>query len=91
MARSEADLRKARRDAAALRPGTLLTSEPWDDGSFICALVIRRMRMHGNQFYELLFNCTCEYKDCVQHRGINRMPARDILKTYKVHHEDEAR
>lgn len=81
MARSEGDLRQARRDAAALKPGTLLTHE-----SGTTVLVLSKVRRHGFQFYEVLIT----YSDPEDNRlrgGVQLWQAKDLTAVFEVQHE----
>ena len=81
MARSEGDLRQARRDAAALKPGALLTHE-----SGTIALVLAKVRRHGIQFYEVLIT----YSDPEDNRlrgGMQLWQAKDLTTVFEVQHE----
>ena len=80
MASSEGDLRQARRDAAALKPGALLTKE---NGT--TALVLGKKRRHGIQFYEILVSYpNSEDNDVLG--GVQLRRAKDILETFEVQH-----
>lgn len=82
MARS--DLRQARRDAAALKPGALLTNEVW--GAACCAIVLGKKRRHGIQFYEILVTPPPGQE---LRGGVQMWRTRDILEIFEVQHEDE--
>ena len=75
------DLRQARRDAAALKPGALLTHE-----SGTTALVLAKVRRHGIQFYEVLIT----YSDPEDNRlrgGMQLWRAKDLTAVFEVQHE----
>ena len=81
MVRSEGDLRQARRDAAALKPGALLTHE-----SGTIALVLAKVRRHGSQFYEVMIT----YSDPEDNRlrgGMQLWRAKNLLEIFEVQHE----
>ena len=81
MARSEGDLRQARRDAAALKPGTLLAN-----AFGTTALVLGKKRRHGIQFYEVLIT----YSDPEDNRlrgGMQLWRAKNLLEIFEVQHE----
>lgn len=80
MAKSEGDLRQARRDAAALKPGALLTKE---NGT--TALVLGKKRRHGIQFYEILVSYPSS-EDNEFSGGVQLRRAKDILETFEVQH-----
>lgn len=77
MARS--DLRQARRDAAALKPGALLTRE---NGT--TALVLGKKRRHGLQFYEVLITCADPEENALR-GGIQLCRANDLTALFEVH------
>ena len=84
MARCEGDLRQARRDAAALKPGTLLTNEIWPAPATV--LVLSKVRKHGFQFYEVLIT----YSDPEDNRlrgGMQLWRAKDLISVFEVQRE----
>lgn len=81
MARSEGDLRQARRDAAALKPGTLLAH-----GSASTVLVLSKVRKHGFQFYEVLITHSDPEENAL-HGGIQLWRAKDLLEVFEVQRE----
>ena len=80
MASSEGDLRQARRAAAALKPGALLTKE---NGT--TALVLGKKRRQGIQFYEILVSYP-NSEDNEFPGGVQLRRAKDILETFEVQH-----
>lgn len=82
MARSEGDLRQARRDAAALKPGTLLAH-----GSTSTVLVLSKVRRHGIQFYEVLITYSDPEENALR-GGIQLWRAKDLVAVFEVQHEE---
>jgi len=80
MARSEGDLRRARRDAAALKPGTLLAN-----ALGTTAIVLGKKRRHGIQRYEILVSYP-NSEDNDLRGGVQLWRAKVILETFEVQH-----
>ena len=80
MARS--DLRQARRDAAALKPGTLLAHE-----STSTVLVLSKVRRHGIQFYEVLITYADPEENALR-GGIQLWQAKDLVAVFEVQREE---
>lgn len=80
MASSEGDLRQVRRDAAALKPGTLLAN-----ALGTTALVLGKKRRHGIQLYEILVSYP-NSEDNDLRGGVQLWRAKDILATFEVQH-----
>ena len=80
MASSEGDLRQARRDAAALKPGALLTKE---NGT--TALVLGKKRRHGIQLYEILVSYP-NSEDNDLRGGVQLWRAKDLIEVFEVQH-----
>ena len=81
MARSEGDLRQARRDAAALKPGTLLTHM-----SGTTVLVLSKVRRHGIQLYEVLITYADPEENALR-GGVQLWRAKDLVAVFEVQHE----
>ena len=81
MASSEGDLRQARRDAAALKPGALLATE-----CGTTAIVLGKKRRHGIQFYEILVSYPSA-EDNALRGGVQLWRAKVILEIFEVQHE----
>lgn len=84
MARSEGDLRQARRDAAALKPGTLLANNIWPAPATV--LVLSKVRKHGFQYYEVLITYADPEENALR-GGVQLWRAKDLIEVFEVQHE----